>query len=83
MEALEEQSSGALSIEGGTLYPILHRLESTHLVSGKWSVQSGRKRRTYALTAKGKAALASERSDWKEFVRTLGGIMSPAGGATA
>ena len=82
MEALRVGSGGALDIEGGTLYPVLHRLESTGLVSGKWSVESGRRRRTYSLTTKGKAVLADERSAWKEFVSTLGQILaepSPSG----
>ena len=76
MEALHSRSSGDLTIEGGTLYPALHRLEAAGLVSGKWSVESGRKRRTYALTSKGRAALREEQTAWNEFVSAIGSFMA-------
>ena len=77
MEALKERSHGALAIEGGTLYPALHRLEDAGLISGSWSVILGRRRRTYALTARGRKELAAQRTAWGEFVRIMGGILSP------
>lgn len=76
MEALHARSGGDLTIEGGTLYPVLHRLEGAGLISGKWSVESGRKRRTYALTSKGRAALREERTAWNEFVSAIGSFMA-------
>ena len=77
MEALRERSDGALAIEGGTLYPALHRLEDAKFIRGAWSVTAGRRRRTYALTARGRKALAEQRTAWDDFVRTLNGILSP------
>lgn len=74
-EALRDQSDGELDIEGGTLYPVLHRLEAAGLISGKWSVHAGRRRRTYSLTAKGTVALVDTRRTWRDFVSALGGIM--------
>jgi DNA-binding PadR family transcriptional regulator len=76
MAALRTRSGGLVSIEGGTLYPVLHHLEGAGLVSSKWSLESGRRRRTYSLTAKGRRALGDERNTWKEFVAALGAIMS-------
>ena len=78
MVALDERSRGELSIEGGTLYPVVHRLEAAGLISGTWSVAAGRRRRTYALTAKGRAALREERNAWSEFASAIGAFMSPA-----
>ncbi len=83
MEALHERSRGELTIEGGTLYPVLHRLEAEGLVSGKWSVESGRRRRTYALTSKGRAALKEERTAWKDFVSALDSFMARSPGDVA
>lgn len=75
MEALRTRSAEAIQVEGGTLYPVLHRLEEAGLVSSTWSTNTGRKRRTYALTAKGKRSLQTKKGSWRQFVEALGSIM--------
>ena len=75
-DTLRTRSDGGVHVEGGTLYPVLHKLEAAGLISGRWSVGSGRRRRTYALTAKGARALADKRSGWRDFVDTLDAFMS-------
>ncbi|MEA2475862.1 MAG: PadR family transcriptional regulator, regulatory protein PadR [Actinomycetota bacterium] len=76
MESLKARSHGAIGIEGGTLYPLLHRLEEAGLVRSSWSTQGGRRRRTYSLTARGGRALAEKQGAWREFVSALGSIMA-------
>lgn len=83
MEQLRARSSGVVDLEGGTVYPALHRLEASGQVAGKWSKGPGRRRRTYQLTRKGRAALAAQRTSWEQFVAALGGIMSPPVGTVA
>ncbi|MFN2594173.1 MAG: PadR family transcriptional regulator [Actinomycetota bacterium] len=83
MESLRARSGGAIGIEGGTLYPLLHRLEEAGLVRSSWSTQSGRRRRTYSLTARGKRALVEKQGAWHEFVAALGSIMTEASPGTA
>ncbi|MEA2447694.1 MAG: PadR family transcriptional regulator, regulatory protein PadR, partial [Actinomycetota bacterium] len=82
MEALRTRSGDAVQVEGGTLYPLLHRLEEAGLVSSTWSTNTGRKRRTYALTAKGRRSLEARKGTWKEFVTALGSIMEDRTRAT-
>jgi DNA-binding PadR family transcriptional regulator len=60
----------------GTVYPALHRLADAGLLASDWSDADGRKRRVYALTAKGEAALAAERTEWKRFA---GGVQAVLG----
>ena len=83
MEALKERSDGAVSVEGGTVYPLLHRLEEAGLVTSRWSVAGGRRRRTYALTAKGRRGLKKERESWRRFVGALDSIMGADSKGTA
>ncbi|HSZ39693.1 MAG TPA: helix-turn-helix transcriptional regulator [Trebonia sp.] len=65
--ALRARSDGTFDLPEGTVYPALHRLEDAgHLTSG-WAEADGRKRRIYALTSKGEAALAAERTEWTRF----------------
>lgn len=71
MEALRESTSGRLDLPTGTVYPALHRLEAVGLITGSWSVVSGRRRRCYSLTAAGRQALAGQRADWLDFASVI------------
>ncbi|MGH3504105.1 MAG: PadR family transcriptional regulator [Nocardioidaceae bacterium] len=44
-------------ISPGTLYPLLHRLESSELLVSRTEVSDGRARRAYTITAAGQEAL--------------------------
>lgn len=77
IEALQERSGGALTLPTGTVYPALRRLERAGLVDSAWSTVGGRERRTYQLTAAGRRALATERSDWREFAGAIGAVLLP------
>jgi PadR family transcriptional regulator PadR len=65
--ALRERSEGAFDLGEGTVYPALHRLEAAGLLASDWADVPGRRRRVYALTGKGAAALAAERTQWRRF----------------
>jgi PadR family transcriptional regulator, regulatory protein PadR len=67
LAALRDRSEGTFDLPEGTIYPALHRLEGTGLLSSSWADNSGRKRRVYALTDKGVTALAAERNEWRRF----------------
>ena len=67
LASLRERSEGAFDLPEGTIYPALHRLEEAGLLGSTWADTTGRKRRIYALTDKGVAALAAERSEWRRF----------------
>jgi DNA-binding PadR family transcriptional regulator len=62
----------ALSVEEGSLYPALHRLEERGLVSGRWSTnETGRRVRVYSLTRKGRLRLAEQQQQWTTFARAV------------
>ena len=65
-----------LKWEEGTLYPLLHRLERDGLLASEWrKAPTGKDRKYYSLTKKGKTALAKDRVDWKERVRVVSEIL--------
>lgn len=69
-QRLEEAGLGP--IKGGTLYPLLARLESAALVAPTWQVGgSGPSRKYFALTEAGRAELASRREQWRRFSTTV------------
>jgi PadR family transcriptional regulator PadR len=67
ISALRQRSEGTFDLPEGTIYPALHRLEDAELVSSSWAVAQGRRRRVYALTNEGEAALAAKRTEWRQF----------------
>ena len=67
MQHLKARSGGAFDLPEGTIYPALHRLERSGLLSSRWSSESGRRRRVYKLTRKGAAALEERRRAWHQF----------------
>ena len=76
IERLRERSSGTFSLEEGTVYPALHRLERTGLLSSEWVTAEGRKRRVYRLTKRGGDALERTRSDWRTFSRAVDVVLA-------
>lgn len=65
VEALSEQTGGILDMGQSTLYPLLYNLQSQGLIRPSWQeADSGRKRKYYSLTAKGKKRLASDTAQW-------------------
>jgi len=78
IEALRVRSGGVLDVPTGTVYPALHRLERTALISSTWSRESGRRRRQYTLTAAGRRELARERSSWQEFSGVVTAVLRGA-----
>ena len=82
-QAIEQRSSDILTLGKGTLYPLLYNLEARKLVKGKWeTADSGRKRRYYSITSKGKGQLAKQKEQLKELTAGLnlvfGGALTPA-----
>ena len=73
---LEERSDGFFRFNHGTLYPILHKLENDGLIRGAWSEKGPRgKRKSYALTAKGRRYLAERVAGWGSFIKHFSGIV--------
>jgi PadR family transcriptional regulator PadR len=69
IEELKQGSGGTFELPEGTIYPALHRLERSGLLSSRWSSESGRRRRVYELTRKGVAALDERKQAWRQFAR--------------
>jgi len=75
IKGIRERSGGELELAEGTLYPGLHRLERAGLIKGWWTTGSGRRRRVYALTAKGQRALAAREGEWRQLVRAVDAVI--------
>ena len=78
VKELAARSQGYFKFKEGTLYPALHRMEKSGLITGKWQMlPNGRQRRYYYITAKGHAKLALEKTQWQDFLKALELILQP------
>lgn len=80
---LERRSDGLFSLQHGTLYPILHRLEREGRIVGEWSRGGGRRRKEYTLTEAGRRGLAEDSARCHEVFRELLSIVEGGGDGDA
>ena len=65
---IEDTSGDAVSVEEGSLYPALYRLERRRWVEAEWGTSElGRRAKVYRLTESGRKQLAAEMATWKRF----------------
>lgn len=76
-QSLKQATKDRINIQAGTLYPILHRLESQKLVKAKWDTTTGRRRKWYELTRAGQRRLSQQAHDWNEYAECLRNILAP------
>jgi PadR family transcriptional regulator, regulatory protein PadR len=78
---VHRDTDGTFTWREGSLYPNLHKLQAEGLISGEWEErETGRKRRYYHITAKGRAALAEKRESWNELTRAVNVILEKSHG---
>jgi PadR family transcriptional regulator len=72
LQRVREVSGGRMEWTDGMLYPVLHRLERLGHVEARWEVaESGRRRKYYRITSRGRSQLAEERRQWQTVDATL------------
>jgi PadR family transcriptional regulator, regulatory protein PadR len=76
IEELKRRSGGTFTLPEGTVYPALHRLERAGLLESGWSASTGRKRRVYKLTRRGRRLLEARKSEWRDFARAIDAVLA-------
>ncbi len=75
---IEQVSGDKLSVNYGTLYPALLKLEQEGYISAKWGVSgNNRKAKYYALTRAGKKKLEREARQWEETTAIIARFFVP------
>jgi DNA-binding PadR family transcriptional regulator len=69
---IAERTGGALRFTLASLYPLLYRLERRGCLAAEWkTAPSGRQRRYYKITRRGRAQLVPLRVQWLRYVQAL------------
>ena len=75
LKRVRDLSEGELEWTDGMLYPLLHRLDRLGFVTTEWQTPpEGRRRKYYAITDDGHAALAEHKRQWVTVARALGDV---------
>jgi transcriptional regulator len=76
---IQQLSDEVLSVQQGSLYPALHRLEQQGWISAEWKDSDfGRSAKFYALTREGKQQLARELENWTRLSSAVGLLLRRA-----
>ncbi|HEY7792352.1 MAG TPA: helix-turn-helix transcriptional regulator [Vicinamibacterales bacterium] len=72
----ERRSAQTFQLKEGTVYPALHQMERAGLLKATWrESESGRPRKYYCLTAKGRRRFESKRKQWTEISAAMHAIL--------
>jgi|SRR5436190_16770204 len=74
---LERLSKDVLSVEEGSLYPALYRMERRGWLASSWAVtETGRRARFYKLTRTGRAQLDAEQASWLRLTAAVADVLN-------
>jgi PadR family transcriptional regulator PadR len=81
---IEESSHGLLSLEQGSLYPALNRMEDRGLITSDWGIsENNRRARFYRLTKSGHLRLEGETDRWGRMVEAVSNVLGSGPGSTS
>ncbi len=76
---IEQTSGHLLSLNYGTLYPALLKLEQEGAIVSEWGVsENNRRAKYYRLTRAGKRQLEKEARDWEQATAILSRFLAPS-----
>ena len=76
---IQQMSKDMLTVEQGSLYPALYRLEDQGWIKAEWGVSdNNRKAKFYTLTATGRKQLVSEEQSWAKLSAAINFVLGNA-----
>ena len=73
---IERTSDSALTVEEGSLYPALYRMEKRGWIESEWQkTENNRRAKYYVLTAEGRRQLAAQTQSWAHLVASVGRVL--------
>ena len=81
---IEQTSGDLLSVNYGTLYPALLKLEQEGYIASEWGVSdNNRKAKYYKLTRAGRKQLTKEAQEWKQTTTILARFLTTRTGSSS
>lgn len=78
IETLKQRSNFLFELKAGTLYPLLHTLESQHLLVSYEKDVQGKVRKYYQITKEGLKSLEKKKTEWTEYTKAVSQVIGGA-----
>lgn len=75
IENLKQKSQNVFNLKAGTLYPLLHSLESRGYLKSYEKGANGKVRKYYSLTKEGKKYLNEKKEEWQEYTKAVTNVL--------
>jgi len=76
---IEQVSANTVSLNQGTIYPALLRLEQRGWVKSEWGVsETGRRAKFYSLTRSGRKQIGRQTENWERIAATMARFLAPS-----
>ncbi len=76
IDTLRKKSNNVFELKAGTLYPLLHSLESKGLLTAYEQEHAGKTRKYYSITKEGRRLLAQKKAEWNEYQSAVAQVLS-------
>jgi PadR family transcriptional regulator PadR len=74
--AIEDATDGVVTVEEGSLYPALYRMERKGRIEAEWGVSElGRRAKFYRLTPRGRKELTAQTAEWARFSAAVSRVL--------
>ncbi len=78
---IQASTQGVLTVEEGSLYPALHRMQNRQWIAAEWGVSDrGRRAKFYCLTASGRKRATAAEKEWNDYSSAVGKLVRVAEG---
>jgi len=75
-QRIQQLAEDMLTVEEGTLYPALYRIEQRGWIESEWGIsENNRRARFYKLTRPGRKQLAVEESQWEHLAAAVAKVL--------
>lgn len=76
---IEQVSANTLSLNQGTIYPALLRLQQRGWVKAEWGIsETGRRAKFYSLSRAGRRQIEQETANWERIATTMARFLAPS-----
>ncbi len=76
---IEQVSANALSLNQGTIYPALLRLQQRGWIKAEWGTsETGRRAKFYSLSRSGRKQIEEETANWERIATTMARFLAPS-----
>jgi PadR family transcriptional regulator, regulatory protein PadR len=76
---IEQVSAGAFTLNQGTIYPAMLRLQQRGWVKAQWGTsETGRRAKFYSLSRVGQKQIEQETENWERIAATMARILAPS-----